>query len=63
MSPLFYRFDGLLLQLCLTLTALDCLQSSLLRVPLRICLVALVLVLGGLNVEHSPLIHSIGYLL
>lgn len=63
MYPLFHRFDGLLLQLCLTLTALDCVQASLLRVPLRICLVALVLVFGGLTVEHSPLINSIGYLL
>jgi hypothetical protein len=61
MYSLFHRFDGLFLQLCLTLTALDCVQASLLRVPLRVCLVALVLVLVGLNVEHSPLMNPIGY--
>lgn len=56
-----FRPDGLLLQLCLTLTALDCMQSSL-RVPLRVGLVLLVLVFCGLNLDHSLLTTSIGYL-
>jgi hypothetical protein len=53
--------DGLLLQLCLTLTALDCLQSSL-RVPLRIGLVLLAVVFCALHLAHSPLMNPIGYL-
>lgn len=61
MYPFLFRPDGLLLQLCLTLTALDFIQSSL-RVPLRIGLVLLVLVFCGLNFDHSPLTTSIGYL-
>ncbi|WP_321928652.1 hypothetical protein [Paraburkholderia guartelaensis] len=61
MYPFLFRPDGLLLQLCLMLTALDCMPSSL-RVPLRIGLVSLVLVFCGLNLDHSPLTTSIGYL-
>jgi len=57
-----YQPDDLLLQLCLTLIALDCVKSSM-RVPLRVCLLSIVLAFWGSQAAGSFLMPWSGHTL